>query len=60
MKDKLASAKNYVVAHKTTIKTVALTVTAVVAVIEQVSLRQHDAFLKEHNLYDTYYADYES
>lgn len=55
MKDKLVAAKNFVAAHKTAL---AVTATAVICIaINQRALQQHNDFLKEHDLYDTFYAD---
>jgi CHASE2 domain-containing sensor protein len=55
MNEKLNSAKNFVVRNKTKILVTALVVTTTVAVIEQTGIRSLNAFLKENNLYDTYY-----
>lgn len=60
MKDKIVSAKNFVVKNKTKILVTALIVTATIAAGERYGLHQHDKFLKEHDLYDTYWADDES
>lgn len=50
-----ATTKNFVKEHKTTIFTLALVTTVTVAAVQQAGLKQHDKFLKEHDLYDTYY-----
>jgi hypothetical protein len=53
MNAKLASAKNFVVRHKTAI---AVTTTVVVMfAINRAALKQHDDFLKENDLYDKFY-----
>lgn len=54
MNARLATAKNFVVRHKTTIL-VAVAATAVVAA-QQAGLAKHNEFLKEKDLYDEFYA----
>jgi cell division protein FtsL len=56
IKQKLSSAKNYVVAHKTTILVCALVVTTTAVATQQVGINQHNDYLKEKNLYEDYYA----
>ena len=55
MLNKAKTAKKYVEDHKVKILTYALTVTTTAAVLLRVGLTQHDNFLKEHNLFDTFY-----
>ena len=55
MKKQIAFVKNYVVINKTKLMTGALIVTTSVAILSQAGLRQHDKFLKDHNLYNEYY-----
>lgn len=55
IKQKLVSAKTTVAANRTRILVTALVVTTTVAVIERVGLKQHDDFLREHNLFDAFY-----
>jgi hypothetical protein len=54
MNKTLAIAKKFVADHKVAIAVVA-TATAVLA-IERVGFKQHDDFLKEHGLYEEFYA----
>lgn len=53
-----ASAKNVVVRHKTKIAvTAAVVATATVSIaLNRSAIKQHDDFLKEHDLYDKFYA----
>lgn len=54
IKKAVASSKKFVADHKVAI---AVTVTAVTCLaINRAALRQHNDFLKEHDLYDSYYA----
>lgn len=54
MNAKFATAKKFVAKHKVAI---AITATAVTCLsINRYALRQHNDFLKEHNLYEEYYA----
>jgi hypothetical protein len=53
MKIKLASAKEYVRAHKTAIAVTATATTALV--LHTIVIKKHNDFLKEHDLFDTYY-----
>lgn len=57
MKNTLVSTKNFVVRNKTAL----LVATAAIAVIaiQQKGMKQHNDFLKEHNLYDSFYASEE-
>lgn len=53
MNKPLATAKNFVARHKTAI---AVTATATIAVVvNQIALKQHNEFLKEHGLYEEFY-----
>lgn len=53
MKDKLAAAKNFVADHKTAL---AVTATAAICIaINRMVLKQHDDFLREHDLYDAFH-----
>jgi hypothetical protein len=56
MKSKIAAAKNFVADHKMSIVTTIAVAATAVAVLEQIGLREHDKFLKKHNLFDEYYA----
>ena len=55
MKEKLASAKNFVADRKVVILTVAAVALTGVVALQQAGIQQHNKFLKEHDLYDTYY-----
>lgn len=59
MRDKLASVQNFVKRHKTQLLTTGLLVTTSVAVAQHYGIKDLNEFLKEHDLYDTYYAQYE-
>lgn len=49
----VASTKKFVARHKTAI---AVTATAAICLtLNRVALKQHDDFLKEHDLYETFY-----
>lgn len=48
--------KKFVTDHKTELVVTALTVTTVAAVVTQLGVRSLNEFLKEHDLYDEYYA----
>jgi len=53
MKNKIAAAKKFIADHKVAI---AITGTAASCLyLNRVALRQHDDFLKEHDLYDEFY-----
>ena len=55
IKQKLVSAKTKIVANKTKILgSIAIGATTAV-IIQQIGLKQHDEFLKEHGLYDAFY-----
>jgi hypothetical protein len=54
VKKTAVATKNFVVRHKTVVA-VAVTV-AVMNTINHKALNQHDEFLKEHDLYDAFYA----
>lgn len=54
MKKQIATAKNFVSKHRVAI---AVTLTAVLAVkLQMRTAREFNEFLKEHNLFDEYYA----
>ena len=48
--------KKFIRNHKTAILTTALVVTTTAAVLMKKGHEDKDAFLKEHDLYETYYA----
>jgi len=51
--NKIATAKKFVVKHKVAIAVVS---TAVICMyINRAALKQHNEFLKEHDLYDVFY-----
>lgn len=56
MFERLTSAKNYVVKHKTAILVTSLVVTTTAAVLMRGGLKQHDEFLKNYDLYDVFYS----
>jgi hypothetical protein len=56
MKDKLVNAKNAVVANRTKILAVTTVVATTAVAIQARAIREHNKFLKENDLYDTYYA----
>jgi hypothetical protein len=56
IKQKLVSAKNSVVAHKQQILMTVAVVSTAVAAIEVRAIQQHNQFLKDNDLYETYYA----
>lgn len=49
-----AASKKFVTDHKVAITIV--TTTAVVLAIERIGFKQHDDFLREHGLYEEFYA----
>ena len=49
-----AATKNFVVAHKTGIALVAGT--AIGLAVNRAAIKSHNEFLKEHDLYDTFYS----
>jgi hypothetical protein len=51
-----AAAKKFVVRHKTA---VAVATASVCVALNRVALKQHNDFLKEHDLYDEFYASEE-
>lgn len=55
MKNKMTSIKNFVARNQTKILTTALVVTTTIAVVEQIGVREHNQFLKDHDLYEAYY-----
>jgi hypothetical protein len=50
-----AAPKNFVVKHKTAILVTVAVTSVAAAVTFRTGLVQHDEFLKEHDLYDTFY-----
>jgi hypothetical protein len=48
--------KNFVVDHKTAILVYGLLLTTTAAVVMRGGLAQHNAFLKEHGLYEEFYS----
>lgn len=53
MNKTVATAKKFVAKHKVAI---AVTITTAVCVtVNQIAMKQHNDFLKEHDLYDTFY-----
>lgn len=50
------SAKNFVRRHQTKILITTTVISTTAAVLFRTSLTQHDNFLKDHDLYETYYA----
>ncbi len=56
MNKTLVTAKNFVVKNKTKILVTALVVTTTAALLMRTGIAQHNAFLKEHDLYDAFYA----
>jgi hypothetical protein len=52
-----AAAKKFVVRHKTAVAVVATA--SVCVALNRVALQQHNDFLKEHDLYDEFYASEE-
>lgn len=52
-------AKNFVVKHKTAILVTALVVTTTTCVLMRSGIAQHNQFLKDHELYEEFYALYE-
>lgn len=55
-KKKLISAKDAVVRNKTKILGTAAAVATAAVMLQRYGLNQHDAFLKEKDLYDEFYA----
>lgn len=55
VKQKLTSAKDVVVAHRTVILVSALVVTTTGAIIQKSALKDHNEFLRKEGLYDKYY-----
>lgn len=50
---RITRVKNFVERHKVAISVT--TTAATCLVLNRIALRQHDEFLKEHDLYDTFY-----
>ncbi len=55
MLEKINSAKNFVKRNQTKILVSALTITTTSAALMKIGLKQHDEFLKEHDLYEAFY-----
>lgn len=53
MMQKITSAKNFVAKHRVAIAVVGTAATCLT--INRMALKQHDDFLKEHDLYETFY-----
>lgn len=51
----VASIKKFWADNKTRILTTALVITSTAVVLQRGGLKQHDDFLKEHDLYDEFY-----
>jgi hypothetical protein len=58
MKNAAVAASNFVVAHKTKFLVVALVVTTTTVVMMKTGIAQHNQFLKDHDLYDEFYAQF--
>ena len=56
IKDWTATVKGFVKEHKSTIVALAIITPTMIAYAQHVGLKQHDEFLKEHDLYETFYA----
>ena len=56
MNEKIASAKALVRKYQVPVLTTVAVVSTTAAVLFKMGLNSHDEFLKEHDLYDTYYA----
>jgi len=54
MLEKINSAKNFVKRNQTKILVSALTITTTSAALMKIGLKQHDEFLKEHDLYEAF------
>lgn len=54
LKKAVATSKKFVADHKVAIAVTATAVTCLA--INRLALKQHNEFLKEHDLYDSYYA----
>jgi len=55
MNKQLIAAKDFVVTHKTAIMVTTTVTSVTLMVIMRTGLAQHDAFLREHNLYNSFY-----
>ena len=51
-----ATKKNFIYRHRVGLLTTALVITTGAAVIMRAGLKEKDDFLREHDLYETYYA----
>jgi hypothetical protein len=56
MKNAAVAVKDFVVANKTKILVTALVVTTTSVVLMRTGIAQHNQFLKDHDLYDEFYA----
>jgi hypothetical protein len=54
-KEKIASAKEFVAANQTKILITTTVVATSAALLMKAGLNSHDEFLREHDLYETYY-----
>lgn len=52
----VVSAKNFVVANKNKIQLTAIVILTGAVVMGEIGVKQHNDFLKEHDLYETFYA----
>lgn len=59
MNKKLASVKNFVENNKNVIIAMSIVTPIVIVVAQHAAIVSHNEFLKENDLYDTYYADTE-
>lgn len=55
MKNRLASAKNFVVRNERKILITTAVVATTAAVLMRTGIKQHNDFLKEHGLFDAFY-----
>lgn len=56
MKEKLVSVKKFYAENRTIIGFGVVTTLVAAVATQQIALKQHNNFLKENDLYDTYYA----
>lgn len=52
----VVSAKNFVIANKTKIQLTTIVILTGAVVMGEIGIKQHNDFLKEHDLYDAFYA----
>lgn len=60
LKQKLDSTKKFVVRNQTRILLTTTAVATTAAVIMRIGLKQHNDFLKDHDLYEEFYAEDEN